>query len=100
MLPFFVDDSKLRGRLSDLQDLKGACEEFHRFDRLSGQQLNGKKCRAFGTTSDARRAARALLPPDGCLVYHLVSFLPTPDVSANTQSCGGLANSLSARRKR
>ena len=71
---FFVDDSKLRGRLSDLHDLKGACEEFHRFDGLSGQQLNGKKCRAFGTTSEARRAARALLPPDGCLVYHLVSL--------------------------
>ena len=71
---FFVDDSKMRGLLRYVDEMTRACEEFSLFDQLSGQRLNASKCKAFGTTTAARAAARKLLPPGGQLVYHLLSL--------------------------
>ena len=62
---FFVDDSKLRTTRDKLDRLAEACNIFREFDRLSDQECNGKKCRAFATTQAARREVGRLLPPGG-----------------------------------
>ena len=71
---FYLDDSKLRSRLRDVKQLEVACQQFRFFDIFSGQQVNGKKCTAFGTTTEARKAAAKLLPQGGQVVLHAVSL--------------------------
>ena len=76
---FFLDDSKLRSQLAEVAQLERACLQFRLFDRLSGQRLNPKKCRGFGTCAASRQAARRLLPAEGQVELHPVSLgIPIP----------------------
>ena len=71
---FFLDDSKLRAKQSEFVELDEACRQFQLFDQLSGQQLNAEKCVGWGTTTEARKHASKLVPPQGQVVLHAMSL--------------------------
>ena len=71
---FFLDDSKLRAKQSEFVELDEACRQFQLIDQLSGQQLNAEKCVGWGTTTEARKHASKLVPPQGQVVLHAMSL--------------------------
>ncbi len=58
----FVDDSYIWARLLNVDNLKIALDVTDLWDNLTGQSLNKRKCQAFATSSNSRRALKSQLP--------------------------------------
>lgn len=58
----FIDDAYLWAHLSRADDLRQAIAITEQWDALVGQAMNWAKCTVWGTTTEARRKAKALFP--------------------------------------
>ncbi len=58
----FVDDCYIWSRLTHVSNLTAALDVTDKWDDLTGQKLNRKKCQAFATNTAARKALKQHLP--------------------------------------
>ena len=58
----FVDDCYIWSRLTYVSNLTNALDVTDKWDDLTGQKLNKKKCQAFATNTNARKVLKQQLP--------------------------------------
>lgn len=58
----YIDDCYIWSRLTHLDNLKVALDCTDKWDELTGQKLNKKKCQAFATSNPARKSLKQHLP--------------------------------------
>ena len=69
---FFVDDSKSKVKITNIEQMYIMKQERDKFNRLAGLVLNPSKCIAWGTSDKARKLALNFIPPAGKVVKYSI----------------------------
>ena len=71
---YFVDDSKVRTPLQHIEQLKTYVRASNMFNKLTGQEVNSKKCIAWGTTTAARKLSTQFVEDGGRVLVNFKSL--------------------------